>query len=43
MVEIGKKAKTFSLASANREQVCLEDYTGKWVVMFFYVKDNTGG
>jgi len=43
MVEIGKKAKDFCLASANQEQVCLEDYSGKWVVLFFYVKDNTSG
>jgi peroxiredoxin Q/BCP len=43
MVEVGKKAKDFCLASANKEQVCLEDYSGKWVVLFFYVKDNTSG
>jgi peroxiredoxin Q/BCP len=43
MVEVGKKAKDFCLASASREKVCLEDYSGKWVVLFFYVKDNTSG
>jgi len=43
MVEIGKKAKGFCLASTNHEKVCLEDYSGKWVVLFFYVKDNTSG
>ena len=43
MVEIRKKAKEFCLASANKEQVCLEDYSGKFVVLFFYVKDNTSG
>jgi len=43
MVEIGKKAKAFCLASTKKEQECLEDYSGKWVVLFFYVKDNTSG
>ena len=43
MVEIGKKAKDFCLASVNKNEACLEDYAGKWVVLFFYVKDNTSG
>jgi len=43
MVEIGKKAKDFCVASAKKEQICLKDYAGKWVVLFFYVKDNTSG
>jgi len=43
MVEIGKKAKDFCVASAHNEKVCLKDFHGKWVVLFFYVKDNTSG
>ena len=43
MVEIGKKTKNFCFASANKEKVCLDDYAGKWVALFFYVKDNTSG
>ena len=43
MVEIGKKPKDFCLASANKEQICLKDYLGKWMILFFYVKDNTSG
>ena len=43
MVKIGKKAKNFCLASANKEQVCLKDYAGRWLVVFFYVRDNTSG
>jgi hypothetical protein len=43
MIESGKKAPEFCLASAQRENVCLKDDKGKWVVLFFYVKDNTGG
>ena len=43
MVEPGKKANDFCLASANKEQICLKDYPGKWLVLFFYVRDNTSG
>jgi peroxiredoxin Q/BCP len=43
MVEIGKKADDFCLPSASKKQVCLKDYAGKWVVLFFYIKDNTSG
>ena len=43
MVKIGKKAHDFCLASANKDEICLKDYAGKWVVLFFYVKDNTSG
>jgi peroxiredoxin Q/BCP len=43
MIETGKKAPEFCLASTQRENVCLKDDKGKWVVLFFYVKDNTGG
>jgi peroxiredoxin Q/BCP len=37
------KAADFCLASANKETVCLKDLEGKWVVLFFYSRDNTSG
>jgi len=43
MVEKGKKASDFFLASAQKGDICLKDHRGKWVVLFFYVKDNTSG
>ena len=43
MIEIGKKAPEFCLASARKENICLKDHKGKWVVLFFYAKDNTSG
>ena len=43
MIEIGKKAKDFCIASANKKEICLKDCAGKWLVLFFYVKDNTSG
>lgn len=42
-MEAGKHAPDFCLASATKDQVCLKDFNGKWVVLFFYVKDNTSG
>ena len=37
------KAEDFCLASAKKETACLKDFKGKWVVLFFYPKDNTSG
>ena len=42
-METGWQAPDFCLASATEEQVCLKDFEGKWLVLFFYVKDNTSG
>ncbi len=42
-METGKQAPDFCLASTKQDQVCLKDFKGKWVVLFFYVKDNTSG
>lgn len=38
-----EKAKPFCLPDADGERVCIEDYEGKWVVLYFYPKDNTSG
>ena len=43
MVEIGQKAPEFCLPDTNGNEVCLKDYHGKWVVVYFYPKDNTSG
>lgn len=43
MVEIGKKAKDFKLKDEQGDEVRLEDMRGKWVVVYFYPKDNTPG
>jgi peroxiredoxin Q/BCP len=41
--EVGTVAPDFSLPSENGAQVSLKDYRGKWVVLYFYPKDFTGG
>ncbi len=42
-MEIGKKAPDFCLPSLSAEEDCLAGYAGRWVVLYFYPKDNTGG
>ena len=41
--EVGKPAPDFSLTTGDGSQVSLKDYKGKWVVLYFYPKDFTGG
>ena len=46
MVEIpnvGTKAPDFSVLNQNGENINLKDLNGKWVVMYFYPKDDTPG
>ncbi len=42
-MEVGQKAPNFCLPDQNEKQVCLDDFRGKWVVLYFYPKDNTSG
>jgi thioredoxin-dependent peroxiredoxin len=39
----GNPAPTFSLPSQEGAQVSLDQYKGKWVVLYFYPKDFTSG
>jgi len=44
MLQVGKKAPTFTLdayVAGEFKKVSLEDYKGKWVVLFFYPRDFT--
>jgi peroxiredoxin Q/BCP len=43
MVEVGDVAPEFCLTADNEQEVCLNAYRGKWVVLYFYPKDNTSG
>jgi len=40
---VGAKAPTFTLPSQENLPVSLTDYKGKWVVLYFYPKDQTKG
>ncbi len=43
MIEIGQKAPDFCLPNQDETEICLRDLKGKWVVLYFYPKDNTPG
>jgi len=40
---VGSPAPGFTLTSNEGKPVSLSDYKGKWVVLYFYPKDFTGG
>jgi peroxiredoxin Q/BCP len=42
-LEAGQSAVSFCLPDADENPVCLDDFTGKWIVLYFYPKDNTSG
>jgi peroxiredoxin Q/BCP len=42
-LKIGESAPQFSLPDTNEKDVSLKDFKGKWVVLYFYPKDNTSG
>jgi peroxiredoxin Q/BCP len=39
----GTSAPDFTLPSQDSSNVSLKDYRGKWVVLYFYPKDQTPG
>jgi thioredoxin-dependent peroxiredoxin len=43
MPEVGKPAPAFKLKNNEGKEVSLQDYKGKWVVLYFYPKDFTSG
>ncbi len=43
MIEIGTKAPEFCLPNQDDVEICLRDLKGKWIVLYFYPKDNTPG
>ena len=42
-IEVGKKAPRFTLPAHDGSKVALRDLAGKWVVLYFYPRDNTSG
>jgi len=43
MPVVGSMAPDFSLPSQDGTPVSLQNYRGKWVVLYFYPKDQTPG
>lgn len=42
-LEIGTKAPDFTSVNQNGEEIKLSNFKGKWLVLYFYPKDNTSG
>ena len=43
MLEVGTRAPMFTLPDQSGINHSLADYAGKWVILYFYPKDNTAG
>jgi len=40
---IGKTAPGFCLPDAEGASICLDNFKGKWIILYFYPRDNTPG
>jgi peroxiredoxin Q/BCP len=43
MLQVGDSVPDFCLPNQDEEEICLRDLKGKWIVLYFYPKDNTPG
>jgi len=43
MLEVGDAVPDFCLPNQDEEEICFRDIKGKWIVLYFYPKDNTPG
>ena len=43
MITIGKKAPSFKLSNQSDDPVHLSSFSGQWVVLYFYPRDDTPG
>ena len=43
MLKIGDVIPEFCLANQDEEEICFRDIKGRWIVLYFYPKDNTPG
>ena len=43
MLQVGEKVQDFCLPNQDEVEICLRDLLGKWIVLYFYPKDNTPG
>ena len=43
MLQVGDVVPDFCLPNQDEEEICFRDIKGKWIVLYFYPKDNTPG
>ena len=43
ILEVGEPAPDFCLPNQDGNETCLKDFRGKWIVLYFYPRDNTPG
>lgn len=43
LINKGEPAPSFCLPDSGRSEICIESFRGRWVVLYFYPKDNTPG
>jgi peroxiredoxin Q/BCP len=43
MLNVGDKVPDFCLPNQDEEEICFRDIKGRWIVLYFYPKDNTPG
>ena len=43
ILKVGNKAPNFTLPNQNGNSVRLDDFAGKWLVVYFYPRDDTPG
>jgi peroxiredoxin Q/BCP len=43
MIKIDEKAPEFCLPNQDDVEICFRDLKGKWIVLYFYPRDNTPG
>jgi len=43
MLEVGDTISNFCLSNQDEEEICFRDIKGRWIILYFYPKDNTAG
>lgn len=43
MLKVGDKAPSFCNPNQDDVEICLRDILGKWIILYFYPRDNTPG
>ena len=43
MLKVGDSVPDFCVANQDEEEICFRDIKGRWIVLYFYPRDNTPG